>query len=295
MVARRHRFEAQQDELDQLRQIYQSLQSGSVHDAWRIVQLIRHRLGPAPILRSVRDGSRDHHWALPQPLFSPRMTSLDSRALAQAKTRVPARPWTTVAGDGMVSHLISLFFELEQPFLMHHVDAQVFLVEMVEADLETAEFCTPLLVNAICALSFVCRSGLVFNVTWLLTHHQFSSPYKVQSEAVEGGLQARFFDEARRLFDCEAGKASVPTAQALVIMYVYCSGAAQDRAGLAYRSAACEMYNRLRMGGIHFTYPGSRYDENSRKRLLSKAAWGLFCLETCVRIGKRSVPQFLQC
>lgn len=81
--------------------------------------------------------------------------SLVSGSSCALGSRRPARPWTAVAGDGLVSNLVSHFFELEHRFLTSHIDREVFIDEMIEADAEKAEFCSPLLVNAICALSSV--------------------------------------------------------------------------------------------------------------------------------------------
>lgn len=92
---------------------------------------------------------------LQQPRQSAAILALDASALRQADIKVPARPWTTIAGDGMVSHLISQFFELEHPFVISHIDRDFLIHEMIEGDISKAEFCLPLLVNSICAFSYV--------------------------------------------------------------------------------------------------------------------------------------------
>jgi len=114
----------------------------------------------------------------------------------------------------------------------------------------------------------------------MLIQNKISSPYNARFEMAESVLQKSFFDEARKLFDNEAGKASVPTLQALTIMYVYCSAIARDRAGLIFRLAACDMYKRLHMGYVPVSNLQSKYTTKSREQLMSRAAWGLFCLET---------------
>jgi len=154
-VALKRRHDALKVELGHLQQVYRILQTDSHTEIRRLLQVIRHPHDPADALRHFYGGLDHVERHLPMPLPSLHMRSLDAQALTQAKIKVPARPWTAVAGDGMVSHLISSFFEFEQPFLMHHIDARVFLIEMVEGDASSAEFCTPLLVNAICALSLV--------------------------------------------------------------------------------------------------------------------------------------------
>ncbi|TDZ14670.1 Nitrogen assimilation transcription factor nit-4 [Colletotrichum orbiculare MAFF 240422] len=70
---------------------------------------------------------------------------------------VPASPWTTLANDGVVSELMASFFAWDEPFYLAFVDRESFLEDMRHASAETAEFCSPALVNAICAL----RSALL--------------------------------------------------------------------------------------------------------------------------------------
>lgn len=70
---------------------------------------------------------------------------------------VKAKPWTKVAEDSMVSHLISIFMTWELPFFPM-IDRQRFLADFVAANTQTASGCSPLLVNAMCARACVCLS-----------------------------------------------------------------------------------------------------------------------------------------
>ena len=70
---------------------------------------------------------------------------------------VPSQPWTRVtADDAFVSHLISVFLLDLNPY-WRHVEEDLFLHDMC-SPLEATHYCSPLLVNAICALSCVSKS-----------------------------------------------------------------------------------------------------------------------------------------
>jgi hypothetical protein len=69
--------------------------------------------------------------------------------------RVPARPWTVLAGDGLVSELVSAFFTYDHCSGIPFVDQECFLADMRAEDITQARFCSPFLVNAICALRCV--------------------------------------------------------------------------------------------------------------------------------------------
>lgn len=73
----------------------------------------------------------------------------------EALFKVPGHPWTAVTDDSeLVSHLISLYFTWDYPFL-RFLDRDVFLRQMQSGDL-SSEFCTPYLVNAMLSNACVC-------------------------------------------------------------------------------------------------------------------------------------------
>ena len=80
---------------------------------------------------------------------------LDANALRQSNLKVTARPWTVVAGDGVVSELVSLFYTTEQPFISTFVDKTCFLQDMRSGMVRGSELCSLFLVNAMCAYAFV--------------------------------------------------------------------------------------------------------------------------------------------
>lgn len=117
----------------------------------------------------------------------------------------------------------------------------------------------------------------------LIVLRQFGSSYAQAIDAASGGvgrrLREQFYNEAKKLFDKETGRASLATTEALLFLYMYSTSSAMDRAGLVFRLAGCEMFRRLKLGSrIHSKlHPG---DEDLYKEAVSRAAWGLFYLET---------------
>lgn len=67
---------------------------------------------------------------------------------------VPARPWTQITSDnGLVSHLISIFMSFSNLY-WRYVEEDLVLKAMTAKDTDS-EFCSPFLVNAMCALASV--------------------------------------------------------------------------------------------------------------------------------------------
>jgi hypothetical protein len=83
------------------------------------------------------------------------LENLDVAALSESSFQVHARPWTALANDGLVSELLSSFFASDGCFYLSFVDQQYFLDDMEVGDIGMAKLCSPLLVNAICALRCV--------------------------------------------------------------------------------------------------------------------------------------------
>lgn len=95
-----------------------------------------HSQGPAGSRKSNEDRIR------PQSLLLPPIT-------------VFAHPWTTLASDEVVSHLLSLYFTWEQPCLQF-IDKTAFLVDMKAGETSRLDgFCSSLLVSALLAQACV--------------------------------------------------------------------------------------------------------------------------------------------
>jgi hypothetical protein len=83
------------------------------------------------------------------------LEKLESSTPASSGMRVAARPWATPANDGLVSKLISTFFAYDHRSHILFIEQECFLAEMLVGDITRARFCSPFLVNAICALRCV--------------------------------------------------------------------------------------------------------------------------------------------
>lgn len=155
-------FSSVQGDMDRLLALLHYIHAAPEAEAWNLLWQIRSSHDPFSALRTAQDGDL----AMQQYLNSSwterdndgYLRILDATAMRQSPIKVPARPWTNIAGDGIISHLVSIFFVQEQQFLMPYVDKKIFLADMASGDHSNSQFCSPLLVNSICALSAVrCR------------------------------------------------------------------------------------------------------------------------------------------
>ncbi|PHH93301.1 hypothetical protein CDD83_8000 [Cordyceps sp. RAO-2017] len=197
----------------------------------------------------------------------PRKRAIDLRALANSWLKVPARPWTIVVSDGLVSDLISSFFRWDDAFFFPFIDQDAFLRDMRGGDVDGATYCSPLLVNAICASRF-------------FTSRAAKAYGRVSGE----DLGAAFLNEAKKLWSLEGDRASLPAVQALAIMFTVSAYRGTDRQGLVYRYAAYRMLRQLDLpGAMGQADARNESTEKTRERaILSKALWGLFCFESIV-------------
>lgn len=127
-------------------------------DSWEIFKRIRLSKDPLAVLQSVKDADL----VLPNPtlvpaasdLGDPRIRKLDDEARDSCPFHVPARPWTAVAGDGLVSELVCGIFAWDA-YVYPFFRPDAFLADMRRMDPSTAQYCSPFLVNAICAMRAV--------------------------------------------------------------------------------------------------------------------------------------------
>ena len=123
-----------------------------------VVQKIRSSDNPMSVISFIRHGDPVYQQLLMTPdeeSTQVQVRSLDADALQNSRLQLPARPWTIVAGNGIVSHLISNFFDREYSCLEPFVNELAFVTDMVAGEVTKAKYCSPLLVNALCALSAV--------------------------------------------------------------------------------------------------------------------------------------------
>lgn len=88
-------------------------------------------------------------------------------------------------------------------------------------------------------------------------------------------LAERFIEQARKYQDLEYGRASLPTVQALIFLFINMAYLGRDRAGYMYKAAALEMLYRLRLdrrfARLHDEIP----EEHKEKRAISRMLWGM--------------------
>lgn len=128
------------------------LRSRTDAEAFEILTRIRAAEHPLSVLDAIREAEI----ILPGPSFSGEtndgeLAALDKEAWEHSDIRVPARPWTTVAGDGLVSELLSSYFMWENAYFFPAIDREAFTYQMLGGDVKNWSWCTPFLVNSICA------------------------------------------------------------------------------------------------------------------------------------------------
>ena len=131
-----------------------------------IYRRVRAAVDPMDVVRLLRDGNLLLQYSGPERSGGSKITasglkSLELSSLEHSSIKVHAQPWTGVAGDGVISELISSFFAYDNGFYLSFVDQECFLEDMQAGNPDHAEFCSSLLVNAICALRCVSCSVLV--------------------------------------------------------------------------------------------------------------------------------------
>ncbi|KAM5362707.1 hypothetical protein ACJA88_013903 [Fusarium oxysporum] len=260
------RHQAVQVENERLREVYALLQTLPESEARQMFARIRDADDPITVLNLARGASTLRDPPSPRPEitstgWNPRVDALSLKTLSESPIRVHAKPWTAVAGDGLVSQLISSFFTWDDAFFYPFIDLQAFLKDMNSGEVKKARYCSPFLVNAICA-------SRCFT----------SARAKMFSSIAGKSVGAQFLDEAKKLLDLENGRASLPTVQGLTLMFTLSAYRGMDRAGMMYRYAAYEMFRRLHLDGT-FNRIKDDPGQTRQREIISKAAWGLFCFE----------------
>ena len=163
MASYKRQNESLLEELRRYQHLFELLRSRQIESAEAILRKIRSSRDPLAVLDFVKQADLTVYGLLtetPLILLDPRLRRFDNEVLQQSQIRVHARPWTTVVGDGMVSELLSCFFQWNHPFFFAFIDEDCFLEDMASvSDAQEDLYCTPLLVNAICSMA--CVSGSI--------------------------------------------------------------------------------------------------------------------------------------
>jgi hypothetical protein len=146
--------ENERDSLRDLRDLLNFIQTQPDAEAHEIFRRLRANRDPILILQSIRQArlllpstSHTAHYDT-----NPQLELLDAQGSRWSPLKLRARPWTDVAGDGIVSALISSFFSFDGIYMLPFVDRHCFVRDMNRRDGNQSQFCSPFLVNAICTL-----------------------------------------------------------------------------------------------------------------------------------------------
>ena len=156
VVTFKKQYEALKTENNQLRELYVLLGKLPDREAHNLLAHIRATHDPISVLNLARrinlyQDNPEPHPGLGESSWNPRLASLDLEILTESPIKVRARPWTPIANDGLVSELISSFFLWDDAFFYPFIDRDAFLEDMEAGNISEAKYCSPFLVNAICA------------------------------------------------------------------------------------------------------------------------------------------------
>lgn len=89
----------------------------------------------------------------------------------------------------------------------------------------------------------------------------------------------RYLNECQKLLELEGATETLPTIQALCLMYLTSALLGKDRVGLVYRYTAYEILRRERLEEKLSRLDNQVPEGLRTKEILSKALWGFFCFE----------------
>jgi hypothetical protein len=93
-----------------------------------------------------------------------------------------------------------------------------------------------------------------------------------------------FLNEAKKLLELEQGRMTIPTINALCLMYLTSALLGRDRAGLMYRYMAYSIARRLSLEQKFTKLDEEHADTPLTRQILSRTLWGLFCFERYVEM-----------
>ncbi|KAF2752943.1 hypothetical protein EJ05DRAFT_515303 [Pseudovirgaria hyperparasitica] len=227
-----------------LRELVLLLKTKSEDEAKAILNMIRSHDDPLSVIEKLRQHKLPFAWSDTPGQDSDKA---DEKVIKSA-IRVPAQPWTSVATDEVVSELITAWFAWEDTTLFSYITLDLFVADMKASDPERATFCSPFLVNAICAakaISCIARAHRMRSV-----HKAFKSMDKPAADATSEStweLSERFLAAVKEHLELQCGRASLPTIHGLYCLFQHASISGVDRAGSFYRLAAIDIISRLNL------------------------------------------------
>ncbi|UPX11811.1 uncharacterized protein EKO05_0002399 [Ascochyta rabiei] len=247
-------------ERDSLRDLLKLIQTQPDDEAAEIFRRLRVDRDPLGTLQAIEQAKILLPNPDPMSQFQgyPQIETLDAASARLSPLKLRARPWTTVVGDGIVSALISKFFIWDGAYMLPFIDRTCFVRDMKTGNVRS-QFCSPFLVSAICTLQ------------------HYSDDVRKINTVTGQNLQESFFLEAQQYFQLENDRASLTTAQGLLIMFMASAFLSRDGAAPIYRSLGYDMIDRLMIE----EKIASTTDEQEKKAY-STAVWGIYCLENII-------------
>jgi len=193
---------------------------------------------------------------MPRPFLS---TSPEASKLPDPRFAA-ARNWTTVKVEPeLITRILSSWTAREYCFY-HYLDKDAFLDDMNE---KKTDFCSELLVNALLATA-ACTCPEVVDR---------SKPFSEQS------AMTLFYREAKRLWQLDQGKESLPRLQAGICLYLFLGKQGRDKAAQPYLVEACRIGTSL--GLFQSPHPQPTHSPHSATNerwahVRAVTAWSLF-------------------
>lgn len=119
-----------------------------------------------------------------------------------------------------------------------------------------------------------CPPALVLSEELTSTRQHYSDAVKRINTVTGQNMQEAFFLEAQHFFERENNRASLPTAQGLLVLFMASAFLSRDGAAPMYRSLGYSMIDRLRLEDKALITE----DEQERSAYFT-AAWGFYCCE----------------
>ncbi|KAG6217591.1 hypothetical protein E4U50_003401 [Claviceps purpurea] len=201
----RRKCSSQEGELDSLKKLLYQLRTSSPEEVGKLVLAIRSYEDPIAALNSYYNSTEaTHETNGTSDLQSDLQLGFESELylIPGVSVQADALP-TTVASSSHVSHLMSEYLTLERPVQLPPINYQELATEINKGDTASENYCSDLLVNAICA------------------HQCFLSYEYTESSVTRQNLGRKFLDECYRLLrlKIKGGRITLPTAQAMTLIY----------------------------------------------------------------------------
>ncbi|KAH6614590.1 hypothetical protein B0J18DRAFT_374541 [Chaetomium sp. MPI-SDFR-AT-0129] len=263
------RLEEIQRETDCYRRIIVGIPSAPETEAFETLRSFgaEGEIPPSALVAAVEAGMLRHPTAAEGDV-----RHIDQEALKESRYKLPAKPWTSVAGDGLVSHLITdhLSLDNQDPFgrCLSLLDPDLFLRDMIGGNPKNSQFCSHSLVNTICGLRSL-----------------YSPIARKFNEATRTDLAKQFAAEAAEQLETELEdrKGHVTTLQSLYYFSRLPPDLHMKRAGSSYYLDVLDYIKTCDLEDVILREPRTSNPEDANKRrALFKTYWAIFNLE-CIR------------